>query len=465
MPGASSACWATFAISNDGPAEDRLALHREVRHHRRAPEAITSRQSTRLLDQVGLVALGAPDGRADARLVGGADDDGARAVAEEEGRRRGRPGRSGRESRSTPMTRTYSALPSRRSPWPWRGRSRSRRSPRRCRRPAALSVPSSCAISVATAGVCLKCETVETITPPICSGVIPASAIALPEASTDIAARSPRAVAQWRGRCRSAADPLVGGVDRLEDHLVRHDPDGAVAADAEDARVRGALGGLDRSSSWHLRSSLSDRAGVLGLRGARAASRSSGVFSASVSTPGRARLARPVSVPPGQTSIRAVTPRSRRSPCTGPSGPGWRPGRRAGARTSAPSWTTCAVLVGDVPASPGRWAATSAAASRGGPTAGAMWCVWKAPATFSGDQPGLLRLVGGQRRQLLAGAGGDDLAGAVDVGRGQPELLERGERPRSGSPPSTADMPVSVTAAASAMARPRSRTSIMASRR
>ena len=36
------------------------------------------------------------------------------------------------------------------------------------------------------------------------------------------------------------ADPLVGGVDALDDLGVGHDPRRAVAADAEDARVRGA---------------------------------------------------------------------------------------------------------------------------------------------------------------------------------------------------------------------------------
>lgn len=53
---------------------------------------------------------------------------------------------------------------------------------------AALAVPSLSAISVAMAGVCLKCDTVDTTTAPICSALIPASAMALPEASIDIAA-------------------------------------------------------------------------------------------------------------------------------------------------------------------------------------------------------------------------------------------------------------------------------------
>lgn len=63
---------------------------------------------------------------------------------------------------------------------------------------AALAVPSLSAISVAMAGVCLKCDTVDTTTAPICSALIPASAMALPEASIDIAATVSASEAQWR---------------------------------------------------------------------------------------------------------------------------------------------------------------------------------------------------------------------------------------------------------------------------
>lgn len=63
---------------------------------------------------------------------------------------------------------------------------------------AAFCVPSLSAISVATAGVWLKCETVETTTAPICSALIPASAMALPDASMDIAATVSSSEAQCR---------------------------------------------------------------------------------------------------------------------------------------------------------------------------------------------------------------------------------------------------------------------------
>lgn len=63
---------------------------------------------------------------------------------------------------------------------------------------AALRVPIRSAISVATAGVCLKCDTVDTTTAPICSGVIPASAIAFPDASSDISVTVSWSFAQCR---------------------------------------------------------------------------------------------------------------------------------------------------------------------------------------------------------------------------------------------------------------------------
>lgn len=86
---------------------------------------------------------------------------------------------------------------------------------------AALPVPSLSAISVATAGVCLKCETVETITPPIWSAEIPASAMALPEASIDIAATVSSAEAQWRvamperERIHSSEESIVSRITAL----------------------------------------------------------------------------------------------------------------------------------------------------------------------------------------------------------------------------------------------------------
>ncbi len=63
---------------------------------------------------------------------------------------------------------------------------------------AALPAPIRSAISVATAGVCLKCETVEMMTASTWSGVTPASATALPAASRVISATVSSGPAQCR---------------------------------------------------------------------------------------------------------------------------------------------------------------------------------------------------------------------------------------------------------------------------
>jgi hypothetical protein len=52
-----------------------------------------------------------------------------------------------------------------------------------------------------------------------------------------------------------------------------------------------------------------------------------------------------------------------------------------------------------------------------------MCSVWKAPATESGRS----RAFAGERGELLQGAGGHDLPGAVDVGGGEPVLVDGGE--------------------------------------
>lgn len=86
---------------------------------------------------------------------------------------------------------------------------------------AGLPAPIRSAISVATAGVCLKCETVDTITPPICSGVIPASAMALPDASIDIMATVSSSEAQCRvamperERIHSSDESIVSRITSL----------------------------------------------------------------------------------------------------------------------------------------------------------------------------------------------------------------------------------------------------------
>ena len=56
-----------------------------------------------------------------------------------------------------------------------------------------------------------------------------------------------------------------------------------------------------------------------------------------------------------------------------------------------------------------------------------MWRVWKAPATWSGMTRALAGGVGAEGLDLLEGAGGDDLAGAVDVGGREAVGLERSQ--------------------------------------
>ena len=96
------------------------------------------------------------------------------------------------------------------------------------------------------------------------------------------------------------------------------------------------------------------------------------------------------------------------------------------ASTSWPSWTTWPSLL-EISGVRGSWTDTDRArpaevADGGGHVVGVE---------RAGDaqlrQPCLGRRVGGEGLELLEGAGGDDLAGAVVVGGGQSVLVERGE--------------------------------------
>src|ERR1700677_2431326 len=163
------------------------------------------------------------------------------------------------------------------------------------------------------------------------------------------------------------ADPLVVRVYARGQVMVGHHVVGLVAAEREDAGARHHV--------WdpHACSSMSRRA----------ASIWSGVFSARSSTPGIARLARPVSVPAGGSSMMAVTPSSRMV------------AMHASQRTGAATWATmrpshslpvvtAAPSVLDSSVISGSRGSISRAAERSVSTARAMWLVWNAPATFSG---------------------------------------------------------------------------------
>src|SRR5690606_37319952 len=233
------------------------------------------------------------------------------------------------------------------------------------------------------------------------------------------------------------ADPFVAGVHGLGQLVVGDDGGGLVVAQRQQLRPRCGV------EDPHFISSLAE-------------SRSSGVLSATVATPRSPRLARPVSVPPGSSSIMRVTPSSAMVAMQASQRTGlltWSTRRRmtsAPPVTAAPSALDSSVILGSA-------GSTCPAASRSCSTAGAMWAVWKAPATDSGIS--------------RARAGGSSFSAAscsvVPPATIWPEpLMFAGVRPclasaastSSSAPPSTAVMPVSVIAAALAIACPRSRT-------
>src|SRR6185437_4104467 len=104
-------------------------------------------------------------------------------------------------------------------------------------------------------------------------------------------------------------DPLVAGVNDLGEVVVGHDLVRLVAAEPENLRP-------DHDQASFCSSPLcspvpwSPDADPCAATRARAASSWSGVLIASSSIPGSARLAMPVSVPPGSSSMNAVTPRA-----------------------------------------------------------------------------------------------------------------------------------------------------------
>ena len=221
-------------------------------------------------------------------------------------------------------------------------------------------------------------------------------------------------------RCRPGADPLVVGVDPGGELVVGDDPLRLEAAQPEQPGAGHALG--EPQPGALIGRSRRGRAAT----SSAAASRSSGVLSASVRTPLSSRLASPTSVPAGGSSISAVTPSSRSVAWHASQRTGrvtWATSRRSASApsvTAAPSALDSSVVVGSA-------GVTAAACSPSACSAGAMNGVWNAPATASG----MTRARAGGSSASCASAsrrsGGDDLARAVAVGGVQPELLEAGE--------------------------------------
>src|SRR5690625_890798 len=249
-------------------------------------------------------------------------------------------------------------------------------------------------------------------------------------------------------------DPLVGAVDRADDVVVGHHAVPAHAADPEDAGVGRALGRAEGGAAH--------RVAPCSRTSSRAASIWSGVFRARVCTPGSVRRARPVRTPAGASSTAAVTPVSsmvaqHRSHRTGRAT--WATIR---SRASTPEGTGAPSAL-DSSVARGSAGDSRAAASRTAVTAGAMCSVWKAPATCSGTT---------RARAGGLAARAASWARVPAATTWPPPLTLAAVRPceliasltSSASPPTTALMPVGVVAAASAIARPRTPTSVIASR-
>src|SRR5690606_2614969 len=167
------------------------------------------------------------------------------------------------------------------------------------------------------------------------------------------------------------ADPLVAGVDRADQVVVRHGILAARCADGVDARVLRAGGLLERGHA------------AAPFSSSTAASRSSGVFTATFGVPRMPRLASPTRAPAGATSMNPVTPAARNE------------SMHRSQRTGEETWVTMrsSASLPSVTTAPSRldqsvWAgssgATSAIAARSDSTAGVMYEVWKAPATCRG---------------------------------------------------------------------------------
>src|SRR5690606_19104221 len=271
----------------------------------------------------------------------------------------------------------------------------------------------------------------------------------------------PRAPA--RDDAGALADPLVRRVDRPGDVVVRHDVLAAHAADREDARVRRARG-LAQCRA-HASAPAVDAPPTTEWRAmrSRAASTSSGDFTATDSTPLSARRASPVSTPPGASSRIAVTPRS--------ASVSWHKSQRTGAAICAVRRRTTSralpyvlpsmsIVAYDSPSAferngtRGSLTSHDAATGSNSSSAGCMNGVWNAPATWSG-----------MTRALAGGfsARAARWSSAPAATTCPPPLTFAGHRwaasiaasTSCGSPPTTALIPVGVCAAAAAMARAR----------
>src|SRR5690606_32978119 len=181
------------------------------------------------------------------------------------------------------------------------------------------------------------------------------------------------------GDTHPAADPLIRSVDALRQVVVGDNVGGLVLAESGDTCSGDGLGGFHHACP----SRSVEVAPAWSATSVRARSRSSGDLMASSSTPRSARLARLVSVPAGGSSISAVTPRSARVAVQASHRTGELICDTRRDRYSEPEVTTAPSRLDN---SRVRGSAGVRVAARASTrfTAGAMWWVWKAPATARG---------------------------------------------------------------------------------
>ena len=248
-PARSSACWPIFAISND--AQRNTALPCITRCGISGFSlASTSRQSSRCRIRSNCSPSEPQTTGPMPGVVAGSDDDGAGAVGEDErGAAVGAVGDVGEpldaDHQDVAGAAAADHVGGQRDAVAEAGAGGGdvERGGR--------SVPSSWAIAVATAGVWNMWVTVATI-----------DAVDLPGVDAGPLERRTRGGDRHHLhgllRRREAAlldagallDPLVAGVDRVDDLGVRDHRDGPVGADAEDRGVPGALGLADRGHQW-----------------------------------------------------------------------------------------------------------------------------------------------------------------------------------------------------------------------
>ena len=293
------------------------------------------------------------------------------------------------------------------------------------------------------------------------SGATPDFAIAsLRGIRREVDRRDLGAGARARDDAGALLDPLVGGVDRADEVVVRHRVLAAGRADRVDAGVGGSVRLLE-GGFRHARLSRVRPVQAACSMSSIAAGRSSGVFTATAGTPLRRALGEADERAGGRDlddagdagrgeRLHAAVPAHGRGDLADEQvdegGAGCH-GAAVAVRPEGDAGVGHVVVGGD-----------RREALDGGPHVPRV----ERAGDLQRDDAGAGGRLGLQLLERVEGAGDDDLAAAVEVRGLEAELVESRERAAS-SPPSTALMPVGSSAAASAIARPRSATKRIAS--